>query len=45
MQSYGVGIALAELMVKGRYETLDLSELSGDRFTSGKTIAGETWVI
>jgi sarcosine oxidase subunit beta len=45
MQSYAVGIALAELMVKGRYEALDLGELSGDRFVNGHSIAGETWVI
>ena len=45
MQSYAVGIALGELMVGGRFETLDLSELSGDRFVSGRTIASETWVI
>jgi glycine/D-amino acid oxidase-like deaminating enzyme len=45
MQSYGVGIALSELIVKGRYETLDLNELSGNRFKSGRTIASETWVI
>lgn len=45
MQSYAVGVALAELMVKGRYETIDLGELSGDRFKNGKAIAGETWVI
>jgi sarcosine oxidase subunit beta len=45
MQSHAVGTALAELMVLGRYETLDLIELSGERFHSGKTIPGETWVI
>ena len=45
MQSYGVGISLAELMVNGRYETLDLNPLSAHRFVSGKTIASETWVI
>lgn len=45
MQSYGVGIALAELIVKGRFETLDLQTLSGSRFQKGQSIAGETWVI
>ena len=45
MQSYAVGIALSELMVGGRFETLDLSELSGERFAKGQTIANETWVI
>ncbi len=45
MQSYGVGVALAELIVKGRYETLDLHALSGARFQKGLSIASETWVI
>ena len=45
MQSYGVGVSLAELMVKGKYETLDLSVLSAQRFASGNTIESETWVI
>jgi len=45
MQSHGVGVALAELIAKGRYETLDLGELSGSRFKSGRSIASETWVI
>jgi len=45
MQSYAVGLALAELMAMGRYETLDFAELSGSRFKFGRTIASETWVI
>jgi FAD-dependent oxidoreductase domain-containing protein 1 len=45
MQSYAVGVALAERMVRGRYETLDLGALSGARFRTGQTIPGETWVI
>jgi glycine/D-amino acid oxidase-like deaminating enzyme len=45
MQSYSAGIAIGELMAKGRYETLDYSELSGSRFKAGRSIASETWVI
>ena len=45
MQSYGVVISLAELMVKQAYHTLDLSELSGDRFQSGRKLSDELWVI
>jgi glycine/D-amino acid oxidase-like deaminating enzyme len=45
MQSYAVGIGLAELMNKGRFDTLDLSELSGARFKNGRSVPGETWVI
>jgi FAD-dependent oxidoreductase domain-containing protein 1 len=45
MQSYAVGVALAELMVKGKYETIDLSMLAADRFANGKSISSETWVI
>jgi len=45
MQSYAVGVCLAELMVKGRYETLDLTELSAERFQRGRTLANESWVI
>jgi FAD-dependent oxidoreductase domain-containing protein 1 len=45
MQSYAVGIALPELMLRGNYETLDLTELSSARFKSGIISSGETWVI
>lgn len=45
MQSYAVGIALAELMTKEEFVTLDLSDLCGSRFKSGKSMPGETWVI
>jgi FAD-dependent oxidoreductase domain-containing protein 1 len=45
MQSYAVGVELANLIVTGRYQSLDLSELSADRFRTGKKIPNETWVI
>lgn len=45
MQSYAVGIALAEKIVHGRYESIDFEELSAERFVSGRSLSGETWVI
>lgn len=44
MHSYGAGLALAERVVKGKYETLDCSILSGKRFETGKLVR-ETLVI
>lgn len=44
MQAYGAGLALAERMVRGRYETIDLTELSGLRFAQGREIP-EKFVI
>lgn len=38
MQSYAAGLGLAELMQLGRFETLDLSAMSGERFKTGKLI-------
>lgn len=35
MHSYAAGLALAELMVQGRYVTVDASMLSGQRFQRG----------
>lgn len=45
MQSYAVGMELASLIVKHQFSDLDLSELSADRFKTGRTIDHETWVI
>jgi sarcosine oxidase subunit beta len=36
MQSYALGRALAELVVLGRFETVDASGLSGERFKKGE---------
>lgn len=44
MHSYSAGQALAERIVKGRYETLDVSQLSAARFDTGRVIR-ENWVI
>jgi glycine/D-amino acid oxidase-like deaminating enzyme len=35
MQSYGAGLALAELMVTGGFQTADASALTGSRFRTG----------
>ena len=45
MQSYAVGIALAEKIALGRYQSIDFEELSAERFVSGRSLSGETWVI
>jgi glycine/D-amino acid oxidase-like deaminating enzyme len=37
MQSYSAGLLLAEKLVRGRYETLDLRPYSAERFLIGKT--------
>ena len=38
MHSYAVGLALAERLIWGRYETVDLARLSGRRFETGELV-------
>ncbi len=44
MHSYAAGLALAELIVYGQYQTLNLSEFAAERFITGKLLR-ESWVI
>ena len=44
MHSYAAGLALAERIVTGRYQTIDLGPLSGGRFSRGESVR-ETLVI
>lgn len=39
MQSYGAGLGLAELILKGRYDSIDLAPLAGARFKEGRTVS------
>lgn len=38
MHSYAAGRSLAELITRGRFETIDVTELAADRFESGRLI-------
>ena len=38
MQSYAAGLALAEKIARGRYETIDAEPLSGARFRKGQSL-------
>ena len=42
MQSYGVATALAERIVRGRYESCDLSPLTRERFADPERWVRET---
>jgi FAD-dependent oxidoreductase domain-containing protein 1 len=44
MHSHSAGLALAELMLQGKYSTIDVSELSAARFESGREVR-ETAII
>ena len=41
MQSYGAGQALADLIAKGGYESLDASALGRERFQTGRLMPEE----
>lgn len=39
MQSYQAGQCLADLIIKGRYESLDITEMNGSRFSGGQLLS------
>jgi hypothetical protein len=39
MHSHAAGLAIAERLVQGRYETLDASPFSAERFRTGRLMA------
>lgn len=47
MHSYAAGLALAEIMVRGSYQTWDAQKLQGSRFEAGRESQWirESWVI
>ena len=38
MQSYALGLAMAELILKGRFETVDAGPLTAQRFQTGERL-------
>jgi len=38
MQSYAAGLAIAEMILDGAYQTLNLTQLSGERFAKGQNL-------